>query len=341
MIRKKDILKLTVQIRKEMGYDCENLPKIISVNYEEESNRAYILCGDRSDKAVLMGAGGRIIVNLAKRLGLNIIIVKAYTDILQRKERIFQAIEAGKRILKKIKIKEITDFIEKRLLIIAKKELMNPLKIRIDKEEHIDINVIIAYSGGVDSTASLIFAKYLGANVIPITIYPGPFIIPKETKEKIIKFTEMNKLNVKFVKPNMDFKDIVSDSMNGRYSPCKKCHSRIVQTVYEEAKREDVKIIFFGDLLPTGSHSLRIIDKMLRVNFPAFLALSKNDTIVISKLHGLKIDKLRYGCPLFRVIAKRNKHIKLAAYQRILRETRAGVLEPSQGLKLIKSVERL
>ena len=109
----------------------------------------------------------------------------------------------------------------------------------------------------------------------------------------------MNKLNVKFVKPNMDFKDIISDSMNGRYSPCKKCHSRIVQTVYEEAKREDVKIIFFGDLLPTGSHSLRIIDKMLRVNFPAFLALSKkyrSSTDWDSIINGInKIDIESYG----------------------------------------------
>ncbi|HEX7468501.1 MAG TPA: ATPase, partial [Methanobacterium sp.] len=42
-----------------------------------------------------------------------------------------------------------------------------------------------------------------------------------------------------------------------------------------------------------------------------------------------------YGCPLINEVHKMHPHMRRYSIQRILRETRAGVLEPGQALSLI------
>ncbi|HDO20609.1 MAG: hypothetical protein NDF53_02925 [archaeon GB-1867-097] len=341
MISMEDILNIIVKVRKELGYYYKNIPKIISVRHDEQENRLYILCGDRPDKAVLMGPGGRVLFELTRRLSVDLIVVRTYTDLLVREERMVQAIRKAKRIAEKCKSKKISKYIWNRLIPLAEEELADLLRRKIRKRNVIDVKTIVAYSGGIDSSATIVYAKNLGGEVIPVTVDPGPFIIPRRLKEKIISFTNNNDLKAFFIKPSNDFKEIIENSMDGRYAPCKRCHNIIVETTYRAAGKFQSEIVFFGDLLPTGSHSIKIENELLHVNLPAYLALSKSDTIIISKLNGYNVGKLKYGCPLFRAVVRRNKHLKLAAYQRVLRETRAGVLEPNQALKLIRSIEKL
>ena len=44
---------------------------------------------------------------------------------------------------------------------------------------------VVALSGGVDSSFSLILAKKLGFNPIAVTVNPGTIVLPKQFKENI------------------------------------------------------------------------------------------------------------------------------------------------------------
>jgi len=47
-----------------------------------------------------------------------------------------------------------------------------------------------------------------------------------------------------------------------------------------------------------------------------------------------------YGCPLLREAFRRHRWAKFIAYERILRETRAGILEPMEALRYIKKIDK-
>ncbi|MCS7385903.1 MAG: hypothetical protein NDF55_04075 [archaeon GB-1867-005] len=336
-----DILSITLQVRKELGYPTVSLPKIISVRVHEDEGKMYVLCGDRPDRAVLMGPGGRVLKELMKRLNVKVIVVRALTDIIARAERIRQAIERARKIMDKPVPSSVKKLLKERLIPMAEGELNDPIRRHVPDFEEIDVNVAVAFSGGVDSAATLVYAKMLGLHVISITANPGPFIIPSHVEKAIKCFNEKINVDYTFVKPEHSFDDIISKAMAGHAAPCKRCHDIVERTVYDEAFKRGAEAVFFGDLLPTGCHSIRLIGNGIRVNLPAFLALTKTDTIIISKQHGHPNVSLKYGCPLLRAVLKRHKHLRLAAIQRVLRETRAGVLEPNQALKLIKSVIEL
>jgi len=338
LIKPEDILKVTLEVRRELGYHTVSTPNILSVRLDEEEDKMYILCGDRPDRAVLMGPGGRVLVELMKRLNVKVIVVRTLTDVLVRAERIRQALDSARKLLDEVSSSNVRKLLKERLIPIAEEELKDPIKRRIPKFEDLDVDVAVAFSGGVDSAATLVYAKMLGLHVTSITVYPGPFIIPEHAERVVKEFTEKVGVDCVFVKPTSSFDNIISKAMAGHIMPCKRCHEIVERTVYDEVSRRNIEVVFFGDMLPTGCHSIRCVNDIVRVNFPAFLALTKTDTIIISKQHGYPDVKLKYGCPLLRVVLKRHKHLRLAAIQRVLREARAGVLEPNQALKLIKSV---
>lgn len=81
---------------------------------------------------------------------------------------------------------------------------------------------------------------------------------------------------------------------------CGECHKITEKAIYSEIGDEEIEIIVFGDLLPTGRHSLHFDEEngILRINLPALLALSKMDAIVIAKRRGHPGTSYRYGRPL-------------------------------------------
>lgn len=92
MISKADIIKVTLRIRKTLGYSYSSTPSILKVEIDEEQRRLYILCGDRPDRFILLGPSGIVLYQLARELNFEAIIVKTLTDIKVKNERVRQAI---------------------------------------------------------------------------------------------------------------------------------------------------------------------------------------------------------------------------------------------------------
>jgi hypothetical protein len=75
------------------------------------------------------------------------------------------------------------------------------------------------------------------------------------------------------------------------------------------------------------------VDGMLRINLPAMLAMTKEDTRLVSS----KEEEI-YGCALLRKVHMEFPHMRRYSISRVLRETRAGVLAPAQATKYIESI---
>lgn len=88
MISKEDIIKITLKIREKFDYAYSSIPNILRIEVDGKERRMYILCGDRSDRSVLMGPSGRVLYQLVKELNLEVIVVRALTDIMVKIERI-------------------------------------------------------------------------------------------------------------------------------------------------------------------------------------------------------------------------------------------------------------
>jgi predicted PP-loop superfamily ATPase len=77
-------------------------------------------------------------------------------------------------------------------------------------------------------------------------------------------------------------------------------------------------------------------NKVIRLNLPASLSVSKSENKSLTVHYNLNKFK-GFGCPLLYEVHKKFPHMKRYSIQRILRETRSGVLEPGEALDLIWS----
>ena len=76
------------------------------------------------------------------------------------------------------------------------------------------------------------------------------------------------------------------------------------------------------------------MDGFWRINLPAMLSATKGETKSLASYFDIK-SRGGYGCPLINEVHKKYPHMRRFSIQRILRETRAGILEPGQALDLI------
>ncbi|MDR2545527.1 MAG: ATPase [Methanobrevibacter sp.] len=202
---------------------------------------------------------------------------------------------------------------------------------------------VVALSGGVDSSFSLILAKYLGFTPIAVTIDPGTIILPKVFKNNIDNL--IKNLGVEHHYLKRDYSSIIEDSFNGKFHPCGRCSSMTGKNIFEFAYKKGVNLVIFGDLLSTGcqcltENKIRFNNSeeitMFRLNLPATLSIGKEEIREFtSKFHVKKIKG--FGCPLLHEAHKKYHHIKKFSIQRILRETRSGALEPGEALEQIWS----
>ncbi|MDR0911872.1 MAG: 7-cyano-7-deazaguanine synthase [Methanobrevibacter sp.] len=233
---------------------------------------------------------------------------------------------------------------------------------------------IVALSGGVDSSFSLILAKYLGFNPIAITIDPGSIILPKQFKNNINNLTKELKVPHKYIE--VDYTEIINESLkDGRYHPCGRCSSKTSETLFNYAIEHDINMIIFGDMIATGSQCLtkqyidheneknknnkensnkknnekknnennnennsenKEIYEIYRLNLPASLSVGKQE--IKEVISNYNIEKIvGFGCPLLGEVHKKYPYMRKFSIQRILRETKSGALEVGEALDLIWS----
>lgn len=386
-LKKENLIKHINKIRKEIGHEDSDI-KIQKLIFNENSEELWIVTPDRPNKSVIIGKGGWVVGKLKEETNFNKIHVESYSDFLLKEYQMKLSLESLNSFIENYTLNYINNQKQaKNSFLTPIKNLKILLEEKIDNfysfnlEEYFNINnstniiddttninnsksyvnkdnnenqykAIVALSGGVDSSFSLILAKKLGFNPLAITIDPGTIVLPKQFKNNIDNLCENLNVNHKYI--SVDYTEIIEDSLNGRFHPCGRCSAIIESTLFDYAASNNINILIFGDMLSTGfqcitKHSIPIKNDensnsqckdIYRLNLPATLSTGKEEIKnLVSKYN---LEKIKgFGCPLLYETHKKYPHMKKFSMQRILRETRSGALEPGEALKLIWSFYRI
>ena len=335
MYEKEFLLNEINKIRDEIGHDNVNI-FIEKIYFNENTNELWIITEDRPDKSAIIGKGGWVVGKLRKKLGLESIHVESYGDFLNKEYKL----KLSKKTVNNLDLDLVgLENLEKTI----ENKLENIYSFNFDTyfnenqfEESENVEAVVALSGGVDSSFSLILAKKLGFNPIAITVDPGTIILPKQFKNNIKLLTES--LNIKHEYINADYSQVIKESFTGKLHPCGRCSKNTGEIAKKYAKDNKIPIIIFGDMLATGSQCINLQeDSLYRLNLPASLSVGKQEIKSLIKNYDLKTFK-GFGCPLLYEVHKKFPYMKKFSIQRILRETRSGALEPGEALDLIWSL---
>ncbi|MEN6293719.1 MAG: ATPase [Methanobacterium sp.] len=335
---KENIINRICRIREEIGH--ENVkPAIKDIIFDENTGIMLIITADRPEKSVVIGKGGWVVGKLKEELNINSIHVEAYPDILLKEYKMKLTREKLDEILKTVKLTDpnplenLYHLLNQRIGNIADFDtVLNDWNVKESENNR----AVVALSGGVDSSFSLIISKFMGFNPIAVTVNPGNIILPRYFQKNVEALSA--KLNVKHVYINVKIDDIINDSLEGRFHPCGRCSKVIEGAVLDYAKENKMEFLIYGDLLSTGNQSIVLGEDLIKINLPAMLSATKGE---IKKLAS-KYDVYRkggYGCPLINEVHKKYPHMRKFSIQRVLRETRAGILEPGEALEMIMKIK--
>ncbi len=325
------IEKLVQSIREGLEYERGVNPSIIEI-IETSDSALHIIASDRAEKSLLIGPGGRIVAEVSKILGRKTSIYGA-DEIQLKKYRL---------ALTRRRINEIISDVNPN-----QREFLNILGKLISLEEdyprsdfsYYDTSqttaaAAIAYSGGVDSTATLVIARRAIQNVTALTIDMGPMFIDRRELERIK--VDISELNITFeVIENLEVShQVIERTESDRIHPCGMCHEHIMNTVKKIALARGFDVLLTGELLPSGRQSIEYKNGLLVVHLPAALSLSKYQTKQICNRDGV----LRFGCNFISYHHRRGWRMCSPSVFRVLRELQAGVLSTGEALDLIKSI---
>ena len=334
MYTKKFILDEVNRIRSEIGHDSVNI-FIEELHYNENTNEMWIITEDRPDKSAIIGKGGWVVGKLREKLGLESIHVESYGDFLNKEYKLRLSRKTINNLdLNMVGLENLGKTIDYKLDNIYSFNFDDYFA-EHEFSESPDTEAVVALSGGVDSSFSLILAKKLGFNPVAVTVDPGTIILPKQFKQNIKLVTES--LNVSHEYIDADYSEVVSESFTGNVHPCGRCSKNTGNLVKQYAKDNEIPIIVFGDMLATGSQCINMQeDSLYRLNLPASLSVGKQEIKSLIRNNDLMTFK-GFGCPLLYEVHRKFPHMKKFSIQRILRETRSGALEPGEALDLIWS----
>lgn len=349
---KNEIINHVKKIRKEIGHNDSEI-NIKDLFFNNEKKELWIITLDRPDKSAIIGKGGWVVGKLKEKLDLNKIHVESYSDYILKKYRMELSLITINSFITKYNreinpLNNLKALLEEKIGNIYNFDLNNYFKNTKDTGAD-DHQAIVALSGGVDSSFSLIIAKYLGFNPIAITIDPGTIILPNQFKYNIDKLCK--ELNIKHQYLTVNYENIIKNSLSGKFHPCGRCSNSTEKELFKFAAKKDIDIVIFGDMLSTGTQCITrtntIIDKdkkttksINRLNLPATLCMGKEEIKNLVNSYNLYNIK-GFGCPLLYEVHKKYPYMKKFSIQRILRETRSGALEPGEALDLIWSFYKL
>ncbi|MEN6593127.1 MAG: ATPase [Methanobacterium sp.] len=339
-MEKEEILTAISQIRREIGH--ENLtPDITDVIFDAKKSELLIIASDRPEKSLVIGKGGWVVGKLKEELKVDHIHVEAYSDILLRKYRMELALKRLGEVKRDFddKIRLPLDNLSK----LLENRIEQPYNLKSILEDFSGYSkskhhkAMVALSGGVDSSFSLIVAEKMGFHPLAVTVNPGDIILPKYLRDRVETIT--GKLDVEHRYLDADMSPVIDGALEGRYHPCGRCSKVIEETILDYAQKEGVLFLIFGDLLATGAQSSVYRGDVLRISLPAMLSATKGETKALAGEYGV-ISTGGYGCPLLAEVKKRYNYMSRFSVQRVLRETRAGILEPGEALDMVMSLCR-
>ncbi|NJE08549.1 ATPase [Thermococcus sp. M39] len=186
----------------------------------------------------------------------------------------------------------------------------------------IDEKIVVAFSAGSDSTATVKILRWAGFEVVPVMVK-----LPQIREPVLLNAESYGAVFVEI--PN--YMEVISEQIEKGAPICGKCHSMIMEAVKDYAKKEGIKIVASGDLLSVGSISIYLEGEVVKLNLPAFLAMDKREAIsVLGRKYALG-----FGCSLWKSAAHKSPILKKFAIQRVLRELRAGAIDEDIAKKLI------
>lgn len=331
---KETLLKEINAIRAEIGHEPNDI-HIKDIYFDSSENELWIITEDRPDKSSIIGKGGWVVGKLREKTGLNKIHVESYGDYLLKKYKL----ELSKKTVdqfenESIGIQSLRKIINEKIDKLYQFDLHRYMD-KHEIEESATHDAVVAFSGGVDSSFSLILAKKLGFNPISITVDPGTIILPNQFKRNIDNLAE--KLDVPHQYIKTDCSEMIEETLSGRIHPCGRCSKNIEEIVADFAIENKIPIVIYGDMLSTGTQCLtKQKGNITRLNLPASLAIGKQEIKAITRKYDVR-EFDGFGCPLLYETHRKHPHLKKYSIQRILRETRSSALEPGEALDLIWS----
>ncbi|WP_405267532.1 7-cyano-7-deazaguanine synthase [Methanobrevibacter sp.] len=338
MYTKEFILDEVNSIRREIGHDEVNI-FIEKIYFNEDTSELWIITEDRPDKSAIIGKGGWVVGKLREKLNLNSIHVESYGDFLNNEYKLKLSKKTVHNLNSNLTgIRNLEKAIESKLENIYSFNFETYLS-ENEFDESKNTEAVVALSGGVDSSFSLILAKKLGFNPIAVTVDPGTIILPKQFKRNIELLTKSLEIKHEYI--DADYSEIINESFTGKVHPCGRCSKNTSELVKEYAKVNKIPIIVFGDMLATGSQCINMQeDSLYRLNLPASLSVGKQEIKSLIRRYDLSEFK-GFGCPLLYEVHRKFPYMKKFSIQRILRETRSGALEPGEALDLIWSFYKI
>ena len=312
MYTKEFLLAEINQIREEIGHDSADI-FIEELYFSEKTNELWIITEDRPDKSAIIGKGGWVVGKLREKLNLESIHVESYGDFLNREYKLRLSKKTVHNLNLDLKgLKNLEKVIGDKLENIYSFNFETYFEENEFKESE-NVEAVVALSGGVDSSFSLILAKKLGFNPIAVTVDPGTIILPKQFKDNIKLLTET--LDIKHEYIPADYSEVVEESFTGKLHPCGRCSKNTSGLVKEYAKNKEIPLIVFGDMLATGSQCINLQDESLyRLNLPASLSVGKQEIKSLIRNYDLKEFK-GFGCPLLYEVHRKFPYMKKFSIQ--------------------------
>ncbi len=330
-------------IRVSIGHD-DVKPDILELIYE--NNEITIITPDRPEKSMIIGKGGWVVGRLKEELDVKSIHVISYTDIIIKEYQLGLSLKHLREIIDSNILSEDYIYEFNNLYNLVEKKHEKPYDntiisdyIRENIYKDVPVNkkqVVIGLSGGVDSSFSSILMKSLGFNIKTVTVDPGTIILPNQFKRNIDNLTRSICIDHEYLETDMS--EIIEDALDGKIHPCGRCSAHIEDVISSYTKENNLDIMVFGDLSATGSQSIVFKDDIIRINLPALLKMEKSEIKCIVGEYDVKKIK-GYGCPLIVQVHNKYPQYRSFSIQRVLRETRAGVLEPGEALELIRTIK--
>lgn len=244
-------------------------------------------------------------------------------NLVVKKHRLTLAAKTLQNLLDRYEGTQVADTLEKCVKPMLEHRLasLNQGEDRGEKKVGCEKKVLVASSGGVDSTASLLIAFETGLKPVAVTLkLPWGDSRPLNLE----KFCEQLGIPLKTLGCTEEHLELFHDAQRRGYHPCGRCHSLLVGKLHSYATDVGADMIGFGNMLPTGTHAIRVVgESLVHVNIPALLALDKREALAITGFTG----QLRYGCNFLGGLHKKHRYTRRVSLQRVFRELRAGCID--------------